>query len=128
MSIFYPLGGGKHGHHSTYIISLKIRLSIALHYFAGGSVYDIMLVHRVSLVSIYVSMWGVVDAINSTPELDFHFPNHEQQQKIAAGFCRWSGAGFDNVVGAINGLVVCTLMPSLSECLFMNCGQANQCH
>jgi hypothetical protein len=126
---FLPGGGGKCGHHSTYIISSKIRLSIALRYFAGGSVYDIMLVHGVSLVSIYVSMWGVVDAINSTPELDFHFPNHEQQQEIATGFCRQSGARSNNVVGVIDGLVVCTLMPCLSECLFMNCGQANfQCH
>jgi hypothetical protein len=49
---FLPGGGGKRGHHFTYIISLKIRLSIALHYFAGGSVYDIMLVHGVSLVSM----------------------------------------------------------------------------
>jgi hypothetical protein len=98
-------------------------------YFAGGSVYDIMLVHGVSLVSIYVSVWGVVDAINSTPELDFHFPNHEQQQEIAAGFCRRSGAGFNNVVVAIDGLVLCTLMPSLSECLCMNRRQANfRCH
>ncbi len=84
-----------------------------------------MLVHGVSLNSIYVSVWGVVDAINSTPELDFHFPNHEQKQEIAAGFCTRSGAGFNNVVGAIDGLVVCTLMPSLSECLFMNCRQSN---
>ena len=87
-----------------------------LRYFAGGSVYGIiMLVQRVSQTSIYVSVWGVVDAIHSTPELDFHFLNHEQQQDIATGFCSWSGAGFDNVVGVINGLVVCTLMPSLSE-------------
>jgi hypothetical protein len=78
-----------------------------------------------SLVSVYVSMGGVVDAINSTPELDFHILNHEQQQEIATGFCRRSGAVFDNVVGAIIGLVVCTLMPSLSECFSMNCGQAN---
>ncbi len=54
-----------------------------------------------SLVSIYVSVWGVVDAINSTPELNFYFPNHEQQQEIATGFCRWSRAEFNNVVGAI---------------------------
>jgi hypothetical protein len=122
---FLPNGGGTRGHHSRYIISSKIRLSIALCYFAGGSVYDIMLVHWVSLTSIYVSMWGVVDAIHSTPELDFHFLNHEQQQEIATGFCSWSGAGFDNKVGVINGLVVCTLMPSLSKCLFMNFGQSN---
>jgi hypothetical protein len=74
-------------------------------------------------------MWGVVDAIYSTPELDFHFPNHEQQQEISAGFCNRSGAGFNNVVGAIDGLMVCILMPSLSECLFVNCRQSNfLCH
>ncbi len=33
------------------------------------------------------------------------------------------------MVGAINCLMVCTFMPSLSKCLFMNCVQANfQCH
>jgi hypothetical protein len=62
---FLPGVGGKRGHHSRYIISLKIHLSIALCYFAGRSVYDIMLVHGVSLVSVYVSVWGVVDAVNS---------------------------------------------------------------
>jgi hypothetical protein len=54
---FLANGEGTHGHHSTYIISLKIRLSIALRYFVGGSVYDIMLVHGVSLTSVYVSVW-----------------------------------------------------------------------
>ena len=40
---FLPNGGGTRGLNSslTYIITTKIRLSIALHYFAGGSVYDI---------------------------------------------------------------------------------------
>jgi hypothetical protein len=123
------MGGGTNGHHSTLIISSEICLSIALRYFAGGSVFDIMLVHGVSLTSTYVSLWGFVDAINSTPELDFDYLNHEQQQEVAAWFCSRCGSGFNNVVGAINGLGVCTLMPSLSECLIMNCGQSNfQCH
>ena len=127
---FLPRGGGACGlQGSSYIISTKIRLSIALRFFAGGAIYDIMLVHGVSSQSVYDSVWGVIDVINNTPELDFHFPSKEQQHEIAAGFCARSGAGFDNVVGAIDGLVICTLMPSLSECEAMNCGQSNfRCH
>ncbi len=70
-------------------------------------------------------MWSVIDVINNTPELDFHFLSKERQQEIAAGICAQSGAGFDNVVGAIHGLVICTMMPSLLECEAMNCGQSN---
>jgi hypothetical protein len=52
---FLPSGrGGDRVHHSSYYISTKICLSMALHYFVGGSVYDIMQVHRVSLQSVYV--------------------------------------------------------------------------
>ncbi len=87
--------------------------------------YDIMLVHGISLQSVYNSVWGVVDAINVTAELKYQVPDHEQQGEIAAGFCARSGAGFDSVVGAIDGLIVCTIMPTLSECKHMNCGQAN---
>jgi hypothetical protein len=127
---FLPRGGGACGlQGSSYIISAKIRLSISLRYFAGGAIYDIMLVHGVSLQSVYDSVWGVLDVINNTPKLDFHFSRKEQQHEIAAGFCARSGAGFDNVVGAIDRLLICTLMPSLLECEAMNCGQSNfQCH
>ncbi len=87
--------------------------------------YDIMQVHGVGLQSVYDSVWGVVDVIKNTPELAFHFPSKDQQQVIAAGFCARSGAGFDNVVGAIDGLVISTIMPNRVECETMNCGQAN---
>ncbi len=91
--------------------------------------YDIMLVHGVSMQSIYDSVWGVVDVINNTPELDFHFPSKVQHQEITAVFCAWSGAGFNNVVGGIDGLVICTAMPTLSEHETMNCGQMSfWCH
>jgi hypothetical protein len=84
---FLVRGGGTRGlQGSSYIISTKIRLSIALRYFAGGAVYDIMLVHGVYMPSIYASVWGVIDVINNTPELDFHFPSKERQQEIATGF------------------------------------------
>jgi hypothetical protein len=123
---FLPSGqGGERVHDSSYYMSTKIHLSIALRYFVGGSVYDIMQVHGVDLQSVYDSVWGVVDVINNTPELAFHFPSKDQQQVIAADFCAQSGASFDNVVGAIDGLVISTIMPNCVECEMMNCGQAN---
>jgi hypothetical protein len=70
-----------------------------------------MQVHRVSHVSVFVIVWGVVDAINATKYFNYSFPTHKQQIKIAAAFQAKSGAGFDNVVGAIDGLVICTRMP-----------------
>ena len=96
---------------------------MALRYFAGGCPYDIMLVHGVSHQSVFDSVWGVVDAINATAFFNYSFPNHIQQRKIAAGFLAKSGAGFFNVVGAIDGLVICTRMPSLLECIIMNVGR-----
>ena len=40
-----------------------------------------------------------------------------------------SGAGFDKVIGAIDGLVVCCLMPCLKFCRALKCGQVNfRCH
>ena len=126
---FLPSGGGNRGVQSPYTICTKIRLSIALRYFAGGSVYDLMQVHGVSMQSVFDSVWGVVDVINNTPVLEFNFPTKEQQREISAGFCARSGAGFDNVVGAIDGLVICTVMPTLAECEAMSCGQSNfRCH
>jgi hypothetical protein len=94
---FLPRGGGACGLlGSSYIISTKIRLSIALRYFADGAIYDIMLVHGISSQSVYDSVWGVIDVINNTPELDFHFPSKEQQHEIAAGF----------VHGVVPGLIM----------------------
>ena len=102
-----PKNGGKRDpKNSPYLISTQIRLSIALRYFAGGSPYDIMLNHGVSYKSIYISVWGVVDAVNSTKDLQFSFPSHEQQRVIAAGFCEKSGAQFSNVIGAIDDILI----------------------
>ncbi len=71
----------------------------------------------------------MIDVINNTPELDFHFPSKEQQHEITAVFCARSGARFNNVVGVVDGLVIFTLMPSLLECEAINCGQSNvRCH
>ena len=56
-------------------------------------------------------------------------PSHEKQKEIAEGFGAMSGAGFKNVIGAINGLIICILCPPMAICRLIQCGQANfKCH
>jgi hypothetical protein len=62
---------------------------MAFSFFAGGWPYDIMLVHGVSLVSVYANVWGVIDAICKNEDLKYCFPNHEQAE---TDFCWFSQA------------------------------------
>ena len=66
---------------------------------------DIMQIHEVGLISVYYSVWSVIDAINQTEGLAYKFPNHDRQKEIAQGFRSKSGPGFDNITGAINSQV-----------------------
>jgi hypothetical protein len=62
-----------------------MRLSVALRYFAGGSVYDISVVYGISHLEVFYSVWRVVDAVNKTNELAFSYPTcHDKQRQIAA--------------------------------------------
>ena len=92
-------------------ILTKLRLSAALRFFAGGSVYDIMLNHVLSKVSVYKSVYGVVNVVNQEPYLGFNangaeFLSHEEQSDIATGFLAESGADFDKVMLDIDGMQV----------------------
>ena len=71
---------------SNYYIDLKIRLSCALRFFAGGDPLDLMISHGISHSSVYRSIWGVVDCINRHRQLEFSFPSHEEQREISARF------------------------------------------
>lgn len=114
---YFPYGGGKRDpKQCKYTISTDIRLSIAIRYFAGACPYDLMVSHGVSFTSVYTSVWGVVDAVNKCNKLKFEFPNHDEQRSIANGFQKMSGAGFNQVVGAIDGLLIWILKPSACEC------------
>jgi hypothetical protein len=105
------------------LIHSSVRLSIALRYFAGGSVYDIALVHGVSHSEVFLCVWRVLDAINQHPDLEIKFPDdHEAQRKIADGFKTKSQAGFHICVGCIDGILIWTEKPSLSDCLLSTCG------
>ena len=98
------------------MIPSSTRLSCAIRYFAGGSVYDIAVAHGVSVCSVFISVWRVVDAVNSTPEFDIIFPNHREQEKISQRFKNKSKAGFDCVVGCINGMLLWMEQPIKADC------------
>ena len=100
--------GAKNG-----IIATSSRLSMALRYFAGGAPADIAVVHGVGIRDVYRSVWIVVDAVHKCPDLAIKFPvNHDDQKHIAAEFKAISRAGFDNCVGAIDGMLIWTLKPT----------------
>ena len=71
---------------SPYYIKTDICLSIAIHYFAGASVYDLMVTHGVSSASVFLSIWGVIDCINSNDSLKMSFPGHREQEKLLVCF------------------------------------------
>ena len=57
----------------VYHFYAQVPLSIGRKYFAGRSLYEIMITHGVSYKSIFISIWGVVDDVNCTKELELSF-------------------------------------------------------
>ena len=109
-------------------ISTKLRLSAALCFFAGATVYDILLTHGIDRASVYKSVYGVVNVVNSHPSLALNddgkaFPSHDEQREIAHGFHKKSGAGFDKVILKVDGMLVWTIQPSKADCEAMNIGE-----
>lgn len=101
-----------------------IRVAMAIRYFAGGSVYDIMLNYGVSAASFYLSMWMVVDAVRVCPELQIRYPeSYDDQWRIAEGYQRKSRAGFNCCAGAIDGLLVWINKPTIQQCEESGSGQ-----
>ena len=104
-------------------IKTSIRLSAALRYFAGGDPLDIAIVHGIARSEVFTSVWAVVNAVHQTKSLDISFPtDHQEQKEIAKGFLAKSAAGFDNCVGAIDGLLIWIQKPSPSQCVSAQCG------
>lgn len=64
----------------------------------------------------------VVDAVNKCDKLAFHFPSdHDVQNQIAAGFKACSDPGFDNCVGAIDGMLLWLEKPTEADCEIAKC-------
>ena len=92
-------------------IPTKLRLSAAIRFFAGASIYDIMLTHGMGKQSVYDSIYGVVDVVNAEPSLSFNAKNgsfllYDEQREIAKGFEMKSAAGFDKIMMAIDGMLI----------------------
>ncbi|KAL7526510.1 hypothetical protein ACHAXR_001523, partial [Thalassiosira sp. AJA248-18] len=109
-------------------IPTKLRLSAAIRFFAGGSVYDIMLSHGIGKASVYRSVYGVVDCVNKDKSFSFNedgaeFPTHDEQREIAKGFLAKSGAEFDKIVLAIDGMLVWTIQPTAADCEYLKIGE-----
>jgi hypothetical protein len=55
-------------------ISPDVRLACAIHWFAGGSPYDIMTTYGIGHTDTINSCWYVVDAINRHPNFYYCVP------------------------------------------------------
>jgi hypothetical protein len=105
------------------IIPKTSRLSIALRWFAGGSVWDIAIVHGVSVSAVYESIWIIVHAVNVCSSLRLQFPHtHQKQREAAQEFKKISKAGFGVCVGAIDGVLIWTERPTDADCKLAKCG------
>ena len=66
--------------------------------------------------SVFVSVWVVVDSIKSTEDFNIEYPSsHEDQMRIARAFEQKSKVGFDNCVGAVDGILIWMHKPSEKE-------------
>ena len=70
----------------------------------------------------------MVNAVNGNKSLAFNtndagFPSHEEQEKIAAGFRLKSGADFDKIMLAVDGMLIWTIEPSKDDCTSLNIRQ-----
>ncbi len=89
------------------LVSTSVRLACALRYFTGGSPYDIMAKYGLSHVSVYESIWAVVEAVDTFDEFDIEYPASEiAQLKIAEEFKNVSEVKFNNCAGATNSILI----------------------
>ena len=58
----------------------------------------------------------MVDAINKCPQLDLPGFSHAVQRETAKGFEEKSTAGFEKIVGAIDGMLIWSRCPTDDEC------------
>ena len=105
-------------------VSTSVGLACSLHYFASGWPYDIMAKYGHSHASMFESIWGVVEAVNSWDEFSIEYPASETAQlKIACKFENVSEVKFNNCAGAIDGILIWILKPSKEDANETGCEQ-----
>jgi hypothetical protein len=78
-------GGTRNFQNHPYCIKTEIRLSLALRLFWGACPYDLIVSHGVCYMSVFYSIWGVVDVVNRNPHLKIIFPDYQEQEKKPNG-------------------------------------------
>ena len=111
-------------HCTNGIIPYATRVAVTLRYFAGGDPYDLAPLWGISNTEVFNSVDDVTDAINSCKDLKLEYPDdHHVQKSITDGFKSKSVPGFDCCAGAIDGMLIWTHAPNLSDCDDLGVGQ-----
>ena len=87
-------------------VPAELRLSMALRFFAGGHVKDIIHMHGVHKSTFYKSVWEVVDFLNETIPLSFPLYNRVKLEEIAKGFSIKTNGAITKCVGALDGIAI----------------------
>ena len=86
--------------------------------------YDLMAKYGISHSSVLESVWYVVDAINSLEDFFIEYPSDQHiPQKVADDFRSASGVGFENCVGAIEGILI--WIHEASKAMSCRCSKAD---
>jgi hypothetical protein len=81
-----------------------------------------MLVFGLSRTDVGRSVWAVVEAINQCAILDIVFPTgYTEQHKIAHAFKAKSFAQFACCAGAVDGILIWIIRPSVAEARLSDC-------
>ena len=107
-----------HGTVNGHITSYN-KLSMVLRYFAGGSPIDISAMHDVSIIDVYKSVWIIIKRGNESQDTSIlisFLTSHAMQHHLAREFQMLGNAGFEEIVGATDGILVWTEQPNVSQC------------
>ena len=81
-----------------------------------------MTTYCIGYADMMLSVWYVVDAINSHPEFKISYPSqHEEQHAIAEGFRKESGACLECCAGAVDGILAWIHKPTEADCAKAGC-------
>jgi hypothetical protein len=100
-------------------ITPRNKLYLTLRFLAGASYLDLMFSYQVSKSALFTTdlkkgtIWPVILAINSLPELFIHLPveNPVKMEELAADFAYYTNGAMFGCVSAVNGWVCVTRKP-----------------
>ena len=110
MGQFRRCTGHEEGKENVEPPSLEVELAFTIRWLAGGQITDLMLVYNVPRVSMYESIWKMIDSINTAMKVEFP-TDTTSLRKLEAGFRRSDYPFWRGQVGAIDGVLFPTRNP-----------------